>query len=79
MPYSVNADNDVICQCGCIVKKHYMPKHLQNTYVCMYVCMYICMYVCMYIQARALESSLWELEALRQHILKSPDWFSIVI
>ena len=51
-------------------------------YVCMYVCMYVtyvCMYVCnTYIQARALESSLWELEALRQNILKSPQWFSLV-
>ena len=30
MPYSLKADNDVICQCGCIVKKYYMPKHLQT-------------------------------------------------
>jgi hypothetical protein len=30
MPYSLKADNHVICQCGCIVKKYYMPKHLQT-------------------------------------------------
>ncbi len=30
MPYSPKPDNDVICQCGCIVKKYYMPKHLQT-------------------------------------------------
>ncbi len=30
MPYSLKADNDVICQCGHIVKKYYMPKHLQT-------------------------------------------------
>ena len=28
MPYSLKPDNDVLCQCGCIVKKYYMPKHL---------------------------------------------------
>ena len=30
MPYSLKPDNDVLCQCGCIVKKYYMPKHLQT-------------------------------------------------
>ncbi len=25
-----NADTSVICQCGCIVNKYYMPKHLQT-------------------------------------------------
>ena len=30
MPYSLKADNDFICQCGCIVKKYYVPKHLQT-------------------------------------------------
>jgi hypothetical protein len=30
MPYSLKPDNDVICQCGCIGKKYYMPKHLQT-------------------------------------------------
>ena len=28
MPYSLKPNNDVLCQCGCIVKKYYMPKHL---------------------------------------------------
>ena len=27
---TLKPDNDVICQCGCIVKKYYMPKHLQT-------------------------------------------------
>ena len=30
MPYSLKPDNDVLCQCGCIVKKYYMPTHLQT-------------------------------------------------
>jgi hypothetical protein len=30
MLYSLKPDNDVFCQCGCIVKKYYMPKHLQT-------------------------------------------------
>ena len=30
MLYSLKPDHDVICQCGCIVKKYYMPKHLQT-------------------------------------------------
>jgi hypothetical protein len=30
MPYSLKAGNDVVCQCCFIVKKHYMPKHLQT-------------------------------------------------
>ena len=30
MPYSLKPDNDVLCQCGCIVNKYYMPKHLQT-------------------------------------------------
>ena len=30
MPYSLKPNNDVLCQCGCIVKKYYMPKHLQT-------------------------------------------------
>ena len=30
MPYSLKPDIDLICQCGCIVKKYYMPKHLQT-------------------------------------------------
>jgi hypothetical protein len=28
MPFK--ADASVICQCGCIVNKYYMPKHLQT-------------------------------------------------
>jgi hypothetical protein len=30
MPYSLKPDNDVLCQCGCIVNKYYMPKNLQT-------------------------------------------------
>jgi hypothetical protein len=30
MPYSLKPDNDVLCQSGCVVKKYYMPKHLQT-------------------------------------------------
>jgi len=30
MPYSLKPDNDVLCQCGCIVNKNYMPNHLQT-------------------------------------------------
>jgi hypothetical protein len=30
MPYTLKADNNVICQCGCIVNKYYMSKHLQT-------------------------------------------------
>ena len=30
MPYSLKPDKDVLCQCGCIVKKYHMPKHLQT-------------------------------------------------
>ena len=30
MPYSLKPDNDVLCQCGCIVNKCYMPKHFQT-------------------------------------------------
>ena len=29
MPYNLKADNDLICQCGCIINKYYMSKHLQ--------------------------------------------------
>jgi hypothetical protein len=45
------ADTTVICQCGAIICKYYMPKHLRTVkherdmYVCMYVCMYLCVYV----------------------------------
>jgi hypothetical protein len=30
MPYNLKADNDLICQCGCIINKYYMSKHLQT-------------------------------------------------
>jgi hypothetical protein len=30
MPYSLKPDNTIICQCGCIVNKYYMPKHLET-------------------------------------------------
>ena len=30
MPYSLKADTSVICQCGCIVSKYYLPKNLQT-------------------------------------------------
>jgi hypothetical protein len=30
MPYTLNADTSVICQCACIVNKYYMNKHLQT-------------------------------------------------
>ena len=30
MPYSLKPNNDVICQCGCIVNKYYIPKHLRT-------------------------------------------------
>ena len=71
MFHSLKADNDVICQCGCIVKKYYMLKHLQtakhdtyvNVYICIRVCIYACMYVCISLslsrsRARALSLSL---------------------
>ena len=29
MPYTLNADTSVICQCECIVNKYYMPEHLR--------------------------------------------------
>jgi hypothetical protein len=65
MTYNLKPDNDIICQCGCIVDKYYMEKHLKTAkrvremvgrenveYVytyVSYVCMYIYMYVCMYV------------------------------
>ena len=30
MTYNLKADNDVICQCGCIVNLYYMKKHLET-------------------------------------------------
>ena len=30
MTYNLKADNDVICQCGCIVNRYYMKKHLET-------------------------------------------------
>ncbi len=30
MPYTLKADNNVICQCGCIVNKYYMSKHFKT-------------------------------------------------
>ena len=61
MPHK--ADTTVICQCGAMVCKYYMPKHLRTVkherdmvirmcvcvYVCMYVCIYVCMHACMYV------------------------------
>jgi hypothetical protein len=62
MPHK--ADTTVICQCGAMVCKYYMPKHLRTAkherdmvgrehieaYVCTFVCSYISMYVCLKIQ-----------------------------
>ena len=30
MPYTLKKDNNVICQCGCIINNYYMSKHLQT-------------------------------------------------
>ncbi len=30
MPYTLKPDNNVICQCGAIIYKYYMQKHLQT-------------------------------------------------
>ena len=30
MPYTLKADTSVICECGAIVGKYYMQKHLQT-------------------------------------------------
>ena len=30
MQYTLKADNNVICQCGCIVNKYYMSKHFKT-------------------------------------------------
>ena len=30
MPYTLKPDNNVICQCGAIINKYYMQKHLQT-------------------------------------------------
>ena len=31
MTYNLKADNDVICQCGCMISKYYMSEHLKTT------------------------------------------------
>ena len=30
MPYTLKPDNNVICQCGAIINKYYVQKHLQT-------------------------------------------------
>ena len=30
MPYTLKSDTTVICQCGAVVSKYYMQKHLQT-------------------------------------------------
>ena len=54
MPHK--ADTTVICQCGAMVCKYYMPKHLRTVkhesdmVIRMCVCVYVCMYVCVYVR-----------------------------
>ena len=31
MPYNLKPDNDVTCQCGCIINKYYTSKHIKTT------------------------------------------------
>ena len=64
MPHQ--ADTTVICECGAMVCKYYMPKHLGTAkherdmvgrenvqipeHLSLYVCMYILIYVGMYVR-----------------------------
>ena len=59
MPYTLKPNDNVTCQCGAIINKHYVQKHLQTaqhdwprkyyTYVWMYGCMDVRKYYYVYI------------------------------